>query len=114
MSSHTSREFRNSLSGNTRPVQNDISTTVDEPSQTHLKPENVPTEATPVNPMWNPIWLSKTCLLCFAASFFLLALAVIILYVVSVKRSGLVTQAYSYRYTWTYGPTAGMMCCLFA
>jgi hypothetical protein len=97
-----------------RLEQNDISASVAKPSETDLKSENVPPEAEPIHPTWNPIWLRKTCLLCFASSFSFLALAVIIVYVVSVKRSGLVTQTYSYRYTWTYGPTAGMICCRLA
>jgi hypothetical protein len=68
---------------------------------------NAPSKAPPSNRMWNLIWLSKRCLSCFATLFFLLAIAIILIYVDSLKRSGLVSQTYQNRYTWKYGPTAG-------
>lgn len=56
---------------------------------------------------WNPIWLTKTVLCVFVVVFGLLVATLITLYIISVKRTGLVSQRDAYRYTWTYGPTAG-------
>ncbi|KAF7511141.1 hypothetical protein GJ744_005372 [Endocarpon pusillum] len=78
----------------------------DESSETDLEPENMPCNRKSAPSMWNPIWLSKTCLMSFATSFLVLALATVTIYVVSAKQAGLVTQTYSNRYSWTYGPTA--------
>lgn len=58
--------------------------------------------------MWNPLWLHRWFLLGFAALLFTLLASTIIIYVVSVEYNGLATQSTSYRYTWIYGPTAGI------
>lgn len=103
----------NSDMSNIHEGQHNTSANGDDSSETPLESENVSCNAKSAHSMWNPIWLSKTCLMCFATSFLVLALAIVTIYVVSVKRSGLVTQTYSNRYSWTYGPTAGLSSCLY-
>jgi len=94
-------------SGNILLEQHETVASGDDSNEPDVDFGNASKAPKPPRPSWNPIWLSKTSLFGFAASFALLALAVAILYAESVKHSGLVTQTYPYRYAWTYGPTAG-------
>ncbi|KIV94088.1 hypothetical protein PV10_05244 [Exophiala mesophila] len=55
---------------------------------------------------WNPFFLRKWVLLCFALFFALVIASLQILYSVSRKNDGIATSDGGKHYLWTYGPTA--------
>lgn len=61
---------------------------------------------------WTPIWLRRRFLLALLALLLCLAASLIILFVVNIVYSGFPRMVSISKYTWTYGPTAILVCVL--
>lgn len=62
--------------------------------------------SSPPLPMFNPIWLSKTCLGGFIVALVLIGIALGLVYHLAETDNGFIL-IFNDRYSWAYGPTAG-------